>query len=312
MYTIKEAAARSGLTVPVLRAWERRYGVVAPARTPGGYRVYDEAALGRLRTMRRLVEDGWTPSAAAAAIVDGSAPADAPAGPTSGFSTGAEAAASEAGAPAALIGRFTDAAAVLDSREIEAVLDEMFASGTYERVMTAHVTPALRALGRAWEAGTLSVASEHLASHAVQRRLAAAFQAAATPGTEPPVLIGMPAGSRHEFGVLIFATAARRSGLAVAYLGADLPQEDWIAALERTGARAVVIGAVMNADGAAARSVAAGLRMARPKLLIAFGGVAAPEPNATDVTAGFALRLPEDVTAAVAALRAAVARLPRG
>ena len=49
MYTIKEAAARTGLTVPVLRAWERRYGVVAPTRTAGGYRVYDEAALRRLR-----------------------------------------------------------------------------------------------------------------------------------------------------------------------------------------------------------------------------------------------------------------------
>ena len=74
MYTIKEAAARTGLTVPVLRAWERRYGVVAPARTAGGYRVYDEAALGRLRSMRRLIDDGWSPSAAAAAIIAGTEP----------------------------------------------------------------------------------------------------------------------------------------------------------------------------------------------------------------------------------------------
>ena len=74
MYTIKEAAARTGLTVPVLRAWERRYGVVAPTRTAGGYRVYDEAALARLRSMRRLVDDGWSPSAAAAAIIAGTNP----------------------------------------------------------------------------------------------------------------------------------------------------------------------------------------------------------------------------------------------
>ena len=43
MYTIKEAAARTGLSVPVLRAWERRYGIVSPTRTAGGYRVYDDA-----------------------------------------------------------------------------------------------------------------------------------------------------------------------------------------------------------------------------------------------------------------------------
>ena len=64
MYTIKEAAARTGLSVPVLRAWERRYGVVSPTRTPGGYRLYDEAALARLRSMRRLIDDGWSASAA--------------------------------------------------------------------------------------------------------------------------------------------------------------------------------------------------------------------------------------------------------
>src|SRR4029079_18715057 len=78
MYTIKEAAARTGLTVPVLRAWERRYDVVTPTRTAGGYRVYDEAAIGRLWSMRRLIDDGWSPSAAAAAIIAGTDPAVSP------------------------------------------------------------------------------------------------------------------------------------------------------------------------------------------------------------------------------------------
>ena len=45
MYKIKEAAARSGVSVPLLRAWERRYGIVSPTRTASGYRLYDEDAL---------------------------------------------------------------------------------------------------------------------------------------------------------------------------------------------------------------------------------------------------------------------------
>ena len=68
MYTIKQAAARAGLTVPVLRAWERRYGIVSPERTPSGYRLYDDAAIARVRAMRRLVDSGMSPSAAA--VVD--------------------------------------------------------------------------------------------------------------------------------------------------------------------------------------------------------------------------------------------------
>ena len=70
MYTIREAANRAGVTADVLRAWERRYHIVEPRRTPGGYRQYDDAAIRRLRAMRRLVDDGWTPSAAAESLRD--------------------------------------------------------------------------------------------------------------------------------------------------------------------------------------------------------------------------------------------------
>ncbi|HET8570333.1 MAG TPA: MerR family transcriptional regulator [Candidatus Limnocylindria bacterium] len=51
MYTIREAAHRAGVTPDVLRAWERRYGVVSPQRTASGYRLYDDAAIARLRAM---------------------------------------------------------------------------------------------------------------------------------------------------------------------------------------------------------------------------------------------------------------------
>jgi DNA-binding transcriptional MerR regulator/methylmalonyl-CoA mutase cobalamin-binding subunit len=273
MYTIKEAAARTGLTVPVLRAWERRYGVVSPTRTPGGYRVYDEAALGRLRAMRRLIDDGWTASAAAAAVVAGTVESVAAAEQPRSRPRGR-------GVDVDVEHRLVDAAATLDSPRIESALDDMFASGSYERVVEDHVLPALRALGDAWASGRLPVAGEHVASNAIQRRLAAAFQASGPgPAAVRPVLVGMPPGARHELGGLIFATAARRAGLRIVYLGADLPLADWVAAVERTNARGVVIGALMNADGAAARSVASGLRAANPDLVIAFGGCRGSRPG---------------------------------
>jgi DNA-binding transcriptional MerR regulator/methylmalonyl-CoA mutase cobalamin-binding subunit len=310
MYTIKEAAARTGLSVPVLRAWERRYAIVSPTRTPGGYRVYDDAALALLRSMRRLVDDGWSPSAAAAAIVSGTAPVEPSDVATNAPSPAAGVAADAADAVNVQVQQFIEAAARLDSPRVELILDEMFAAGRYERVIADRVGPALRAMGDAWEAGELPVAGEHLASHAVHRRLAAAFQAAGGIDASGPILVGMPPGAHHELGGLIFATAARRRGLPVVYLGADLPLADWVAAVERTGARAVVIGALMNADGAAARVVATELRGVRPEILVAFGGPAAPEPEPSAADAGLALRLPDDVVVAVEQLRDAVRRLP--
>src|SRR3954463_550118 len=146
MYTIKEAAARTGVTVPVLRAWERRYAVVAPARTSGGYRMYDDAALSRLRSMRRLIDDGWSPSAAASAINAGTVPVEE-----------LESQQVER-QPGRLVGQLVDAARAIDSARTERVLDEMFAGGTYERVVDDELIPALHALGDAWAEGRVSVA----------------------------------------------------------------------------------------------------------------------------------------------------------
>src|SRR5215213_3924705 len=102
MYNIKQAAARAGVTVPVLRAWERRYGIVAPERTPAGYRRFDDATVARVRTMRGLVDQGWSPSAAAAAILDGSVgvePRDPTASPPVGGTSGERAAFGREGGP---------------------------------------------------------------------------------------------------------------------------------------------------------------------------------------------------------------------
>jgi DNA-binding transcriptional MerR regulator/methylmalonyl-CoA mutase cobalamin-binding subunit len=313
MYTIKEAAARTGVSVPVLRAWERRYGIVEPARTASGYRMYDEAALKRLRTMRRLVEGGWSPSIAAAAIrsdapevaafADESAPA-LPAAPI--LEVRREPAAASPGS------RFVAAAVSLDAAEVEQALDDMFAAGTFERVAEDHVLPALHALGDAWADGRVDVAGEHLASHAMLRRLAAAYQAAAADyaGTDGPILVGLPPGARHELGGLIFATAARRAGLPVVYLGPDLPVTDWLAAVDRSSARAVVIGAVTQDDAASARALALELRRRQPGLVIAFGGGAAPDPRTSRSFGRPALRLPDGVRAAVSALVAAISGVP--
>jgi MerR family transcriptional regulator, light-induced transcriptional regulator len=267
MYTIKAASARTGIPIAVLRAWERRYRIVEPSRTPSGYRLYDEAALTRLTSMRRLIEQGWTPSSAASALLAGTAPEPARAAADQRSDLDAERTLREA---------FVLAAGSLDEPGVERVLDEMFARGSFETAVEREVLPALVALGDAWADGRVDVAAEHAASHAVLRRFAAAFEAAArTDAASGAVLVGLPPGSHHELGALAFAVAARRAGLPVLYLGADLPAEDWVATARRTRARAVVIGVVRRRDRAAALEVVRAVRRSSPGVVIALGGRAA-------------------------------------
>lgn len=198
---------------------------------------------------------------------------------------------------------FVDGATRIDPAAIERALDDMFASGSFERVVEDRLFPALRALGDAWGTGLVDVAGEHAASAAVARRLSMAFEAAGSPaGGQGPILVGLPPGSRHELAALAFATAARRAGLPVVYLGPDVPVESWIAAAGQTGARAICFGVVIDRDVAGADEVVRAMRAAHPELVIGVGG-----GEASEVGNGAVVRLPGRLTDAVEVLRQALA-----
>src|SRR5512134_745346 len=177
MYTIRQASLRSGVSVPLLRAWERRYHVVSPQRTASGYRLYDDGAVDRLRTMRRLVEAGWAPSNAAQAILAGAVGLDAEPDQTAVLD-GSNAGAVASPHGVALVDRIVGAAEAFDVRALEAGLDDAFALGSFESVADRIVLPALRAIGDGWAAGRIDVAAEHAASHVIERRLSGALAAA--------------------------------------------------------------------------------------------------------------------------------------
>ena len=263
MFTIKQAARLSGVNEATLRTWERRYGVVSPTRTDSGYRLYDPSAIGVLGTMRRLIEAGWTASTAARAIKAGEAPPFAVLHETEGAPTKAS---------AALVEEFLSAAARFDVQRVSASLDKGMSVGSFEHAVDTWLSPALVALGEAWARGDVDPAGEHMASHQVLRRLAAAFEAAGTRSRGPRVVVGLPAGSRHELGALAFATAIRRLGHDVLYLGPDVPEQSWLNAVHSHDAAAAVLGVTTAADQPSARRTTTALAADRPDLLIACGG----------------------------------------
>ena len=276
MYTIKEASARTGVGAPLIRAWERRYGVVKPTRTPSGYRMYDDATLRVLVTMRSLVDSGWTASEAARAIAAGEVPLEEAApDPVTARRIGTTGSVAEAAVAnrSRMIERFVAAAEAASATDTEAALDEILASGSFEAVVDDVLLPAVAALGDSWAADGMSVGAEHAASSAAMRRLSAIYQAAGIP-VRTSAVVGLPPGSRHEVGALAFAAALRRRGVGVLYLGADVTVDGWLDAITRTRARAAVVGIVTEEDRAAASGLLEALR-GQGVPLIAIGGAAA-------------------------------------
>lgn len=287
MFTIKQAAQRVGVSEAVLRAWERRYDVVSPQRTDSGYRLYDDRTIAVLSSMRRLVDEGWSPAAAAkhVAVAPEASPDDVPAerrAVTSGHRAASGLGRTATGAlpheeATELTEAFLEAAAVVDPGTVETVLDQAFALGSFEAVAQSWLMPTLTALGKAWAEGWVDVAGEHAAAHAVMRRLSLAFAAAASATRGPRVVVALPPGSLHELGALTFATVARRRGLPVVYLGADLPVQSWARAVHAFPTRAAVLVVPTETDRAAACDAVTALQQAAPGLTVAAGGGASAD-----------------------------------
>lgn len=294
MYTIKRAAELTGISVATLRAWERRYGVVHPQRSDGGYRLYGPEDVRALAIMNSLVGSGWSAREAAAETLrrlsgrDAGGPdssresADGSRGAGRGAGRGDGRADGRRGQVAPLRGggryqsedaeAFIRAAERLDSASATAVLDARFALGTFEHVVDDWLMPTLGLVGEEWAHGRLTVAGEHLVSYAVQRRLAAAYEAAAGRADGPTLLIGLPPGARHELGLLAFAVAARRAGFATVYVGADLPAEEWVRAIEVRRAAGIVMAVPRNIDITAASDIVETVSRTHPEVVIGLGG----------------------------------------
>lgn len=263
---IKRAAELTGVAPATLRAWERRYGLGKPLRTESGYRLYDERALADIRAMQRLLDDGWAPKQASIEVL-----AREP-------GTRTVAAAAGAGAiEADEIAEFLQAARTLDEVRLRTLLDAVFARLSFEMAVDEWLAPALRALGQSWADGDMEIASEHFVSAAVMRRLAQAFEAAPFVRSGPMVLVGLPEGSFHEIGALSFATAARRAGIRAIYLGANLPLDSWMRAVEAEPVAAVVVSVVADHEVGSTRALFDALAVSHPTLLAASGGPRAAE-----------------------------------
>jgi PAS domain S-box-containing protein len=76
-FTLKALSERTGVPAATLRTWQRRYGIIRPARTASGYRLFSDGDVARILEVKQLVDGGVRISEAAAALAeeDGEPPA---------------------------------------------------------------------------------------------------------------------------------------------------------------------------------------------------------------------------------------------
>ena len=233
---------RTGLSGDVIRAWERRYGVVQPTRSAGGHRLYSDSDVERLRILHRLTIGGRQIGQIAglsdsdlAELLreDEAAEATAPRRDRSA-PEGAE----------DLLEQATLHVRELDAEGLDATLRRAVLTLSTTAFLDDVLGPLLGRIGDAWMVGTLTPAHEHLAT-AVSRRIGGWLMDSFRPASDAPcVVVCTPTGQGHDLGALAAAVTAAADGWKVRYLGADLPARDIDIAVRQTGASVLALSIV--------------------------------------------------------------------
>jgi MerR family transcriptional regulator, light-induced transcriptional regulator len=257
---IGELSRRSGVSPELLRAWERRYGLLHPTRTPGGLRLYSEADLARVEAMQHNLTQGLA-AAEAAALARQSAPIEEP-----------------HPAPAATRAALDEALSAFDEAGAERVLDTLFAGASLDHALAEVVIPYLHELGERWERGDVSVAQEHFASNLIRSRLLGLARGWGR-GLGPRALLACAPGEQHDLGLIAFGLALRARGWRIAYLGTDTPANTLLEAARAVDPVVVVISAV---TGAPLRRHADALGAVAAEYFLAVGGAGASRARLDD------------------------------
>lgn len=228
---IRTISALTGVKAMTLRAWERRYGLIKPNRTPKGHRTYTHAHVERIRRVLTLIDRG-VPVGRVRELLD--AEPAAPAG-TGGLWTG-------------YLDRMSAAVARFDESELDRVHDEALSLHPIEQVTRQLYLPLLVRLGERWNDLAGGIAEEHFFAMYLRSKLGARLQHRMRYATGPRLLAACAPGEQHEIGLLLFALEANDAGMRTVLLGADTPLPDIGIACRRSNCDAIVIASSVDPE----------------------------------------------------------------
>lgn len=281
-HPIRVVAERTGVSPNLLRAWERRYGVVEPSRSEGGQRLYSDLDVERLLLLRRVVDAGraiGTVADLGIAELQNLAAEDEEARIDRSRAGVGEPLASASGAGhATVVDEALAAVRGLDPDGLEQLLRREVMNMGGEGFLDRLVTPLLVEIGSSWRQGNLRPAHEHVAVAVVKRVLGWMMERARATQATRVLVTGTLTGEKHEVGALLAGTAAALEGWRVIFLGQDLPPEEVALTARSVGAHAVGISVVNPTDWEVVTDQLRQLLEQLPEgVPLVLGGAAAPD-----------------------------------
>lgn len=205
-YRVKSVTQLTGIPRNTLVAWERRYDLLKPRRSDGGYRVYEERDVTYLRELKRLVNEGVAISEAITRVTKpNSHPVES--------------------SQTSIVDRLVAVLLTYD-REAAAPLLRRVEQLPFADAIRDVWSPLLLEVGRRWEIGEISVAHGHFVSGVAREALTAMLRNIGHGGTGPDAVFACLPEERHDLPMLCVAVRVALAGWRVVWLGAELPVAD--------------------------------------------------------------------------------------
>jgi DNA-binding transcriptional MerR regulator/methylmalonyl-CoA mutase cobalamin-binding subunit len=273
LHSVRVVARRTGLTPDLLRAWEKRYQVVQPARSAGGQRNYSDADIERLQLLVKVTAAGRSIGQVAGlgnAELRELAAGDQAADGTV-YASEAQDAAVDHYLEVAL-----GAAENFDATLLESTLRAAALQLPSDQALDGVFGPLLLEIGARWEQGRFPPANEHLATTIIRRVLTWMTDFPVTPEHSRTIVIATPATQLHDLGAMLAATVAATSGWRVAFLGASLPADELARATRLAHADTIALSIVYSSDPAHVSNQLRQLRSELPRsVAMVIGGAGA-------------------------------------
>ncbi len=285
LYNTQAVVRLTSVEAPRLRAWEKRYGILAPHRGENGYRIYSDRDVAIIKWLHAQVSTGMTIKQATT-YLRALMQQDSDAGAAGDDAAGLEGMGpSGTGLPmATLQSDLLDAARRLDEVAARRILTQALAAYSVEDVCQILIRSVFIEVGEMWRQQRAMVVAEHFLSQVVRAQLEALWQATYQPGGGPLVLVTCVPGEQHDLGAFILALLLRRAGMRVIFLGPSIEAESLVHSVRALHPHLICLSVMMAEHAEAALALATAL-LAVPDTKILLGGAGISPDAAGDVSA---------------------------
>lgn len=234
-YPIRTLSELTGIPTTTLRAWERRYGLLKPDRTPKGHRLYSSEDVELIREISALLKNNHTISEAIRIIRDPDRNNLLQLSPGEDHWQGFQQ-------------EFLKSIEAFNDQKLDKVYNDALSIYPVDMVNEHVIIPVLQTLGEQWQQREAGIAEEHFFSAFLRNKLGARFHHQSNNSRGKQILVACLPGEYHELGILLYCIAAIGRGYRILYLGSNMPPQQLPMVVARTHVSAVLLSASSITD----------------------------------------------------------------